>query len=138
MNYYEDYSSADLVEELDRIRLEEIELKDRKARAQSLLIAHLTANNESTILATGSGVKGTLVRPERVIYDEAKLKASLPPEIFDTLFVRSFSKELLERAVADGRVPVDTVVACAETKPVTPHLRLSKVDLDDYDMSRQC
>lgn len=118
---------ADLLRVLANIKAAKEALEEQHAQIQERLIVILDSQDKTTLQADmgqGQKVKGSIVRAERVVYDEDALAAALGPN-WDSVTKRVLDKGLLEASVKTGAISGEVVASCAEIKPNKPYIKIT-------------
>ena len=98
------------------------------AAAAATLIADMVAAGQKTAALTlpnGDEVKGTLVTPQTVAIDEARLKAALGSKMWPKVTKAVLDKDALEAQVAVGNIDANVVAGCSTLKDIKASVRVS-------------
>ena len=126
-----DYEIDDLVQAVLEAEGAKIEAEEewRKLRAQ-LAEAVLARGEQSAHGHTDEGevIRVTVVAPETTKTDEQALAARIGLRAFNRLTKRVLDRDLVGRAIQDGRLSVEDYAACTEIRKTAPYPKLSRVD----------
>lgn len=123
-----DKSAAELLVEQARIKAQIEALQHQAEAVGESLIEALVAEGKKSISVTldsGDAVKGTLVEPQRVTYDEGRLETAVGPKVWSKVTKRVLDKAKLEAAITMGDVDANVVAACAQVADSKPYVRIS-------------
>lgn len=70
-------------------------------------------------------ITGTLVAPESVRMDEAKLRKLVGAAAWKKVTTPVLDQKKLQKAIADGVVSIEDVSACSEVKHSAPYVRIT-------------
>lgn len=118
----------DLLLVLANIKAAQDALKVQHEQMQARLIEALDKQGKDKIAATSSDgrtVKGSVVRAEKVVIDQAALEAALPAKVWEKVTKRVLDNDLLEAHVATKAIKEEVVAACSEVRQNKPYVRVS-------------
>ena len=121
-------TAEELLVILASIKSAEDALAKQRSDVQTRLIEAMDSELQKIVKTTtsdGRSLTGTLVRAERLVYDEAGLEVHLGKKLWDAVTVRKLDKALLEAHVVTKAIREDVVASYTEIKQNAPFIKLS-------------
>lgn len=119
---------------LHELKEEALAASLRVAQKEAEVVALMDENGTKTYKATmisGNGFRATLVRGERVKYNELGLKKALGAAVWRKVTKTSLDTKKLDEAVQEGLVPVMVVAQHSEVLFNKAYVKITPVALTD-------